>query len=133
MSKGYTGKILRVNLSNGSITEEAYGDTFYRRYVGGWGIIGYHLLKELEPMIDPFGPENKLIFAAGPITGVPLPGNGRNAVGAKSPLTGGFGVGEAGGYWGAGLKHAGFDGVIFEGRSEDPVYLWLKDGEAELR
>jgi aldehyde:ferredoxin oxidoreductase len=133
MSKGYTGKILRVDLSNGSITEEAYGDIFYRRYVGGWGIIGYHLLNELEPMIDPLGPENKLIFAAGPITGVPLPGNGRNAVGAKSPLTGGFGVGEAGGYWGAELKHAGFDGLIFEGRSEDPVYLWLKDGEAELR
>jgi aldehyde:ferredoxin oxidoreductase len=133
LSKGYTGKILRVDLSNGGITEEAHGDTFYRRYVGGWGMIGYHLLKELEPMTAPLGPENKLIFAAGPITGVPLPGNGRNAVGAKSPLTGGFGVGEAGGYWGAGLKHAGFDGVIVEGRSEDPVYLWLKDGEAELR
>jgi aldehyde:ferredoxin oxidoreductase len=133
MSKGYTGKILRVNLSNGSITEETHSDTFYRRYVGGWGIIGYYLLKELEPMIDPLGPENKLIFAAGPITGVPIPGNGRNAVGAKSPLTGGFGVGEAGGYWGAEMKHAGFDGVIFEGRSEEPVYLWMKDGEAEIR
>ena len=133
MSKGYTGKILRVNLSNGSITEETHSDTFYRRYVGGWCIIGYYLLKELEPMIDPLGPENKLIFAAGPITGVPIPGNGRNAVGAKSPLTGGFGVGEAGGYWGAEMKHAGFDGVIFEGRSEEPVYLWMKDGEAELR
>jgi len=133
VSKGYTGKILRIDLSNKNITEEAHGDTFYRRYVGGWGIIGYHLLKELPPMIDPLGPENKLIFAAGPITGVPLPGNGRNAVGAKSPLTGGFGVGEAGGYWGAELKHAGLDGLIFEGASEDPVYLWVKDGEPELR
>ena len=133
MSKGYTGKILRFDLSNKKITEETHGDTFYRRYVGGWGIIGYHLLKELPPMIDPLGPENKLIFAAGPITGVPLPGNGRNAVGAKSPLTGGFGVGEAGGYWGAELKHAGLDGLIFEGVSEAPVYLWVKDGEPELR
>jgi len=133
MSKGNTGKILRVNLSKGSIKEETHNDTFYRRYVGGWCIIGYYLLKELEPMIDPLGPENKLIFAAGPITGVPIPGNSRNAVGAKSPLTGGFGVGEAGGYWGAEMKHAGFDGVIFEGRSEEPVYLWMKDGEAELR
>jgi len=133
MSNGYTGKILRVDLSNRNIKEETHGDTFYRRYVGGWGIIGYHLLKELSPMIDPLGPENKLVFAAGPITGVPLPGNGRNAVGAKSPLTGGFGVGEAGGYWGAELKHAGLDGLIFEGISEDPVYLWLKDGEPELR
>jgi len=133
MSNGYTGKILRVDLSNRNIKEETHGDTFYRRYVGGWGIIGYHLLKELSSMIDPLGPENKLVFAAGPITGVPLPGNGRNAVGAKSPLTGGFGVGEAGGYWGAELKHAGLDGLIFEGISEDPVYLWLKDGEPELR
>ena len=133
MSKGYTGKILRIDLSNKNITEETHGDTFYRRYVGGWGMIGYHLLKELPPMIDPLGPENKLIFAAGPITGVPLPGNGRNAVGAKSPLTGGFGVGEAGGYWGAELKHAGLDGLIFEGVSEAPVYLWVKDGEPELR
>jgi aldehyde:ferredoxin oxidoreductase len=133
MSNGYTGKILRVDLSNRNITGETHGDTFYRRYIGGWGIVGYHLLKELPPMIDPLGPENKLVFAAGPITGVPLPGNGRNAVGAKSPLTGGFGVGEAGGYWGAELKHAGLDGLIFEGLSEDPVYLWLKDGEPELR
>ena len=133
MSNGYTGKILRVDLSNGNIKEETHVDTFYRRYVGGWGIIGYHLLKELPPMIDPLGPENKLVFAAGPITGVPLPGNGRNAVGAKSPLTGGFGVGEAGGYWGAELKHAGLDGLIFEGVSENPVYLWVKDGEPEIR
>lgn len=133
MSNGYTGKILRVDLSNRNIKEETHGDTFYRRYVGGWGIIGYHLLKELPPMIDPLGPENKLVFAAGPITGVPLPGNGRNAVGAKSPLTGGFGVGEAGGYWGAELKHAGLDGLVFEGVSENPVYLWVKDGEPELR
>ncbi len=133
MSKGYTGRILRVDLSSGSISTESPGDNFYRRYVGGWGIIGYYLLRELEPMIDPLGPENRLIFAAGPITGVPLPGNGRNAVGAKSPLTGGFGVGEVGGYWGAEMKHAGVDGLIFEGRSEDPVYLWLKDGEAEIR
>jgi aldehyde:ferredoxin oxidoreductase len=133
MSKGYTGKIIRVDLSTGNIKEEAHDDTFYRRYIGGWGIISYYMLNELKPMVAPLGPENKLIFAAGPITGVPLPGNGRNAVGAKSPLTGGFGVGEAGGYWGAELKHAGFDGIIIEGRSENPVYLWLKDGEAELR
>lgn len=133
MSKGYMGKLLRVNLSNGNLKWEEPSDNFYRRYMGGWGIIGYHLLNELEPMIDPLGPDNKLIFAAGPITGVPTPGNGRNAVGAKSPLTGGFGVGEVGGYWGAELKHSGLDGIIIEGNSSDPVYLWIKDGEAELR
>ena len=132
-SNGYTGKILRVDLSNETIRWEQPNDSFYRRYVGGWGIIGYYLLEELEPMIDPLGPKNKLIFAAGPITGVPVPGNSRNAVGAKSPLTGGFGVGEAGGYWGAELKHAGYDGLIIEGKAAKPVYLWLKDEEVEIR
>ena len=79
-SYGYNGKILRVDLSNNRILIETPGDSFYRRYVGGWGFIAYYLLKELKPMIDPLGPENKLIFAAGAVTGVPIAGNGRNAV-----------------------------------------------------
>ena len=103
MSHGYNGKILRVDLSNNRLSVEKPEDNFYRKYVGGWGFIGYYLLKELEAMIDPLGPENKLTFAAGPVTGAPIAGSGRNAVGAKSPLTGGFGGGEAGGYWGAEL------------------------------
>ena len=130
---GYNGKILRVDLSDNKLSIENLEDIFYRRYVGGWGFIGYYLLKELKPMVDPLGPENKLIFAAGPVTGVPIAGNSRNAVGAKSPLTGGFGAGEAGGYWGAELKHAGFDAIIIEGKAEKPVYLWVHDGEAEIR
>ena len=133
MPYGYTGKILRVNLSNNKVSIEAPGDNFYRQYIGGWGFIGYYLLKELKAMIDPLGPENKMIFAAGPITGVPIAGSGRNAVGAKSPLTGGFGAGEAGGFWGAELKHAGFDAIIVEGKAEKPTYLWVHDDEAELR
>ncbi|MBA7673047.1 hypothetical protein ES703_81235 [subsurface metagenome] len=79
------------------------------------------------------GPDNKLIFAAGPLTGVPVGGCGRHSVGGKSPLTGAFGEAEAGGYWGAELKMAGFDAIIIEGKAEKPVYLFIRDGEAQLR
>jgi len=130
---GYNGNILRVNLSKDKVSTESPDEVFYRRYMGGEGFVAYYLLKELETGIDPLGPENKLIFAAGPVTGAPIPGSGRNSIGAKSPLTGGFGESEVGGHWGAELKHAGFDAVIIEGKSDSPVYLWIHDGEAEIR
>ena len=133
MPFGYNGNILRVNLSKDKVSTESPDEVFYRRYVGGEGFVAYYLLKELETGIDPLGPENKLIFAAGPVTGAPIPGSGRNSIGAKSPLTGGFGESEVGGHWGAELKHAGFDAVIIEGKSDSPVYLWIHDGEAEIR
>ncbi len=133
MAHGYTGRILRVDLSTGSLTTEEPPENLYRRYFGGEGFVGYFLLKELQPGIEPLGPGNKLIFAAGPLTGVPVGGCGRHSVGAKSPLTGAFGEAEAGGYWGAELKMAGFDAVIVEGRAKDPVYLFIQDGRAELR
>ena len=130
---GYSGRILHVNLSDGKIRTETPDEKFYRRYLGGWGFIAYYLLKELKPDVKPLSPENKLIIATGPVTGVPIAGSGRNAVGAKSPLTEGFGASEGGGFFGAELKKAGFDCVVIEGESEDPVYLWIHDGEAELR
>jgi len=133
MPYGYIGKILRVNLSYEKLSTEELGDAFYRRYFGGRGMIGYFLLRELAAGIDPLSPENKLIFATGPVTGVPISGSGRNSVGAKSPLTGGYGEAEVGGYWGAELKRAGFDAIIFEGRASSPVYLWVTDGKAEIR
>lgn len=133
MSQGHWGKLLRVNLDTGAITREALDATFLRKYVGGWGFIGYHLLKELAPGIDPLGPDNRLIYTTGPITGQPLAGGGRHMVGAKSPLTGGFGGSECGGFWGAELKRAGWDTVIIEGVSPRPVYLWIKDDHVELR
>ena len=133
MAKGYSGKILRVNLSDGKFTVDEPGDLFYRRYLGGWGFIGYFLLNELEPGIDPLGPKNKLIFAPGVFTGVQLSGSGRSAVGAKSPLTGGFGEADAGGYFGAELAHSGWDAVIVEGKSEKPVYLSIQDEKYELK
>ena len=130
---GYTGKILRVDLTSGSIDVETPGELFYRRYIGGAGLIAYYLLKEVDPEVDPLGPDNLLIFAAGPVTGVPIAGAGRSAVGGKSPLTGGYGEADVGGFFGAEMRRAGFDAVVIRGQAESPVYLWLHDGEAEIR
>ena len=133
MSYGHWGKGLRVNLATGGISTEALNERFLRRYVGGWGFIAYYLLKELAPGTDPLGPDNKLIFATGPLAGQPLAGGGRHMIGAKSPLTGGFAGSEAGGFFGAELKRAGWDLIVFEGAADSPVYLWIKDDQVELR
>ena len=133
MSHGYIGRILRVNLTSRKITIEEAEDDFYRQYFGGEGMVGYFLLKELPQGVEPLRPDNKLIFAAGPLSGVAVGGCGRHSVGSKSPLTGGFGEAEAGGYWGTELKMAGFDTVIVEGKAENPVYMFIRDGKAEIR
>ena len=133
MPFGYNGKILRVNLSNERITIENPDESFYRKYLGGEGFVAYYLLKEVKPSIDPLCSENKLIFAAGPLTGAPISGCGRNSIGAKSPLTGAFGESEVGGVWGAELKQAGFDAIIVEGKASNPVYLWIHNGDVEIR
>jgi len=133
MVNGYTNNILRVDLSTEKVSIENTDEIFNRRYIGGEGFVAYYLLKELQAGIDPLSPKNKLIFAAGPLTGFAIPGTARNCVGAKSPLTGGFGEAEVGGYWGVELKLAGFDAIIFEGKAKNPVYLWIHDGGGELR
>jgi len=134
MEFGYSDKILRVNLSNDKISIEHPEEIFYRKYIGGEGFVAYYLLKELKPNTDPLGPENKLIFATGPITGVSIAGTGRNSVGAKSPLTNGFGEAEVGGYWGPELKKAGFDAIIIEGKAKSPIFIWInKNGNVEIR
>ncbi len=133
MANGYWGCILRVDLSSGKITQDEPDELYYRTYMGGRGFIAHHLLKEVPVGCDPLGPDNILILAPSVITGTALPGSGRNSAGAKSPLTGGYGEGEGGGQWGVRLKWAGFDAVIFTGRSEKPVYLWINNGSAELR
>lgn len=133
MSFGFNKKILRVDLSKGTVNVEEPEEIFYRRYFGGRGLIAYFLLQELERGIDPLSAENKLIFACGPITGAPISGAGRHSVGAKSPLTGGYGEAEAGGFWGTELKKAGYDAVIIEGIAEEPSYLWIEDDQIEIR
>ncbi len=130
---GYNGKILRENLSAGGISTEPIEAKFCREYLGGAGFVAYFLWKELKPHIAPLGAENKLIFALGPLSGVPISGSGRNCVGAKSPLTNGLAKSEMGGFWGAELKRAGFDAIIIEGKAKQPCYLWVKDGEAVLK
>jgi aldehyde:ferredoxin oxidoreductase len=133
MPHGYNGKILRVDLSSGKLVTEEPPENFYRQYFGGEGFISYFLLKELPKGVEPLSPANKLIFAAGPLTGVPAGGCGRHSVGGKSPLTGGYGEADSGGYWGAELKMAGFDAIIVEGKAEKPVYLFIRDGEAQIK
>jgi len=130
---GFNGRIARINLDTQKTTIESPPEEYYRHYLGGRGFIVHTLLKEVPQKIDPYGPENKIIFALGPITGHPFAGSGRNSVGCKSPLSGGFGECEAGGYWGAELKRAGYDGLIVEGISKKPVYLWINNGEIEIR
>lgn len=133
MPYGYNGKILRVDLTNGSISEEHPEEAVYRTYGGGSALSLYYLLKELKPGTDPLGPDNKLLFMSSAISGAPLVGLSRYTVAARSPLTGAFGEAEAGGFWGPELKFAGFDGIILEGASPKPVYLWINNGRAEIR
>ena len=132
MPYGYNGKRLIVNLTKGKIREEKPDENWYRTYLGGMGSVAYHLLDKVKPGSDSLAPENILVMATGVITGAPFSGSGRNAVGAKSPLTGAFGEADAGGFWGAELKQAGYDEIVFTGQSPNPVWLWIHDGETEL-
>ena len=130
---GYMGKILHVNLTTGATWIEEPPESFYRRCLGGNGFIAHYLYKEVPKGADPLGPENRLIFAAGLLTGTTLAGSGRNHIGAKSPLTGGYGESDVGGFFGAEMRRAGFDAVVIEGQSPRPVFLWLHNGQAEIR
>ncbi|MBC7236548.1 MAG: aldehyde ferredoxin oxidoreductase family protein [Chloroflexi bacterium] len=132
MSYGHWGKMLRVNLTRGSIAVEELDEAWMRKYVGGWGFIAYYMLKEIPAGIDPLSPENLLIYATGPVTGQPVAGGGRHMIGGKSPLTGGFAGSEVGGFFGAELKRAGWDMILFEGASPSPVYLYIKEDDVRL-
>ena len=133
MPYGYNGKILHVDLTTGALTVEEPPETFYRKYLGGQGIGMYYILKEMPAAADPLGPENVLAITLSVVTGAPVSGQSRVMANAKSPLTGAIGDAQAGGFWPAGAKAAGFDAFIVRGKAEKPVYLWVHDGEAELR
>lgn len=133
MPYGWVGQLLRVNLSNGSISKEPLNMDWARRYIGGRGLGTRYLYEEIDPACDPLGPENKVIFATGPLTGTYAPTGGRYMVLCKSPLTDAIACSNSGGYWGPELKFAGYDMVILEGRSDKPVYLWIHNDFAELR
>lgn len=133
MAQGYNGKILHIDLTSLSISIEEPPEIFYRRYLGGRAFIANYLLKEMSGGEDPLGPSNVLVFASSVIGGAPANGLCRFSVGSKSPLTGGFGESEAGGYWGPELKFAGFDAVVIKGKAKNPVYLWIHDGQVEIK
>ena len=130
---GYMGRILRVNLSTGELKEEIPDEQDLRMYLGGAGLATKYLLDEVPKGIDPLGTENKLIFMTGPMTGTMSPSTGRFSVVAKSPLTGFWGQANSGGFWGVHLKRSGYDGIIFEGKAEKPVYLVTDNGKTELK
>jgi aldehyde:ferredoxin oxidoreductase len=130
---GYAGKILHVDLTSGTCEVEEPGENFYRTYAGGSALGLYYLLKHTPAGADPLGPENTLTFALSGTVGAPIAGQSRCTTVAKSPLTGAVGDSQAGGFWPAELKFAGFDAIVVQGASPKPVYLWINKGEFELR
>jgi len=133
MPSSYNGKILHVDLTERRWWSEELEELIYRKYLGGSALSSYFMLRDIKPGIDPLGPDNLLMFMTSVINGLPLSGANRYSAAGKSPLTGGFGEAEAGGYWGPELKRTGFDGIIVHGRADKPVYLVVHDNECEFR
>ena len=133
MPYGYTGKILHVDLSNGKFEIETPPETFYRHYMGGSAMGMVYILRDIPQGVDALSPENILTLFTGVTTGVAISGQSRINANAKSPLSGGIGDSQGGGFFPAELKFAGLDGIVIKGKSSKPVYLWIKDGVAELR
>lgn len=130
---GYAGKILRIDLSRGEVSTETPPETFYRRYFGGRALSAYCLLREVPAGIDAFHPDNLFILAPGILSGAPIAGGSRTQVASLSPLTGGLGSAEGGGYWAAELKRAGWDAVIVKGRADRLTWVHIEDDRVELR
>ncbi|MGQ9468360.1 MAG: aldehyde ferredoxin oxidoreductase family protein [Nitrososphaerales archaeon] len=133
MLGGYKGKILKVDLTDSRVSVRPLKEDYVKRFIGGSGIAAKILYDELNPYVDPLSPENKLVFMTGPLTGTLAPGCGRFVIASKSPLTGIWGEAGSAGYWGPELKFAGYDGIILEGRAENPAYLWINNENVELR
>lgn len=131
--QGYTGKILHIDLSNSNYKIETPDEIFYRKYMGGRNFALYYLLKGLKPGIDPLSKDNILVFATSVVTGAPFPGNSRYTVASKSPLTNGYGESEASGFFGPELKKTGFDAIVITGKAKQPVYLYINNGEIEIK
>ncbi|MFC2031002.1 aldehyde ferredoxin oxidoreductase family protein [Chloroflexota bacterium] len=133
MSNAFMGRILRVNLTEGKIAEERIREGWAREFVGGAGLATKYLYEEVPQGVDALGPENALIFMTGPLTGTASASASRYSVVARSPLTGIWGHANSGGSFGPALKRSGYDGLIFEGASSEPVFLKIVDGQAELQ
>jgi len=130
---GYASKTLRADLTESKVKIQKFNEKFYKKFLGGVGIAAKFLFDETGPEVDPLGPENRLIFAAGPFQNTGVLGSARWGVSAISPLTGVWGEANGSGSWGIMLRAAGFDAVVVQGKAEKPVYLWIHDDEAEIR
>lgn len=128
-----TGRILHVDLTTAKLEVETPPESFFRKYLGGSAMGLYYILGGMKPGTDAFDPGNILTFMDSLLTGTPISGQSRVTVNARSPLTDGIGDSQAGGFFPAEMRFAGFIGIVVRGRAPEPVYLWLRDGEAELR
>ena len=130
---GYAGRILHIDLSTGKTETEPLKEELAKKYVGGIGLGIRLLIDHTKPGVDPLSPENPLILATGPLSGsmAPTAGNGHAFV-AKSPQSGAVGEAKSHGFFGAEMKRAGYDAVVFKGRAEKPVYVWIDDDTVQL-
>src|SRR5574342_257098 len=133
MASGVTAKLLHVDLTTRQTRVEEISEVVLRQHLGGGALACWLLLRDLPPGVDPLGPDNMLVFMTSLINGLSLSGTNRYTAAAKSPLTGGYGESEAGGWWGPELRAAGWDGVVIRGKAATPVYLWIKDDAVEFR
>jgi len=131
--KCYRGKIAYIDLTNEVIEERRIPKDYLLDFIGGSGLAARIIFDLVDPKIDPLSPENALVFMTGPLTGTMMPTGARMTVAAKSPLTRGWGEAHAGGFWGVELKMTGYDGVVVVGKADNPSYLYIHDGEIELR
>ena len=129
---GYCGKLLRIDLTAGTVSTEAIDPEVARKFIGGRGLGTWYLSQEVSPEVDPLSPENKLIIATGPVTGTRAPASGRYMVVTKSPLTGTVACSNAGGYWGPELKFAGYDMIVLEGKAPRPSIITIRDDEVRI-
>ncbi len=129
---GWTGRILRVDLSSKTFKTQSFGEEFAKKFVGGRGFAAKILYDELKPGIDPLGPDNKFIVALGPIAGIPAPNTGKTVVAGKSPMTGGYGDGNLGSRVTEHLRKAGYDALVVEGKADRPTMLVIEDDKVEF-
>jgi len=133
MNKPYMGKILMVDLSNGTMTEEAITDSVYEQYLSGMGLGAYILFNRMPAGADPLGPDNILGFCSGLLTGTGSYFSGRWTLVGRSPLTGGWGDANCGGTFSPAIKRCGYDAIFFKGISSNPVYLYVKTAKRHFR
>jgi aldehyde:ferredoxin oxidoreductase len=130
---GWSGTILRVNLTTGAVSRQATDPKDAALFLGARGLGDKLYTDEVDPKVDPLSPENNIVFAPGPFSGTFAPSGGRYHVVTKGPLTGAIAGANSGGTFGPELHYAGYDALIIEGKASNPVYLWIKDDQVEIR